>query len=138
MTVNWLLTYLVVTIYDIKLIVDSRYIIFTVFYVRTVKGEISLPLAWYPTSITPQADLCLIFWEILAHCERLNLRIHAVIADGMSTNRKFFKLIAGVDSIPIRCAFTAPNPYGRNRPILLCSDPSHLLKVSIEIAFGRT
>lgn len=104
--------------------------LFSVFYLRTVKGEISLPLAWYPTHVTPAADLCLIFWELLHQCEVRKVQVHALIADGLAANRKFFKLISGVLDIPLHSAFTAPNPYGRSRPILLLSDPSHLLKVT--------
>lgn len=68
------------------------------------------------------------FWELLHVCESNNVNIHAVVADGMSVNRKFFKLISGVKHIPMDDVFVAPNPYTEN-DIFLCSDPSHLLKV---------
>lgn len=111
------------------LIMTLLYSYFAVFYLRTVKGEISLPLAWYPTNTTSPEDLSLTFWELLGECEIRNIRIHAVIADGMPTNRKFFKLVSGMKNIPLNCTFTAPNPYEKSRPIFLCSDPPHLLKV---------
>ena len=104
-------------------------LLFSVFYLRTLKGEISLPIAWYPTQTTSPENLCLTFWELLGECELRRIRIHTVVADGLSTNRKFFKLPSGQSKVPLNYAFTAPNPYGPGRPIFLCSDPPHLLKV---------
>ena len=99
------------------------------FYVRTVKREVSIPLAWYPTNVTPAYQMAIIFWELLNECEKRGLQIHAVVADGMSVNRRFFKLVSGSSTIPLDQPFTAPNPHAPSRPIFLCSDPSHLLKV---------
>ncbi|XP_078486485.1 uncharacterized protein LOC108950545 [Ciona intestinalis] len=107
-----------------------QYVFFLVFYVRTVKREVSIPLAWYPTNVTPAYQMAIIFWELLNECEKRGLQIHAVVADGMSVNRRFFKLVSGSSTIPLDQPFTAPNPHAPSRPIFLCSDPSHLLKTT--------
>ncbi|XP_078486389.1 uncharacterized protein LOC108949295 [Ciona intestinalis] len=52
-----------------------------VFYVRSIKRELSLPMAWYPTRSAPAEQLALIFWELLYECEKRNVQIHAVVAD---------------------------------------------------------
>lgn len=103
---------------------------FPVFYVRTIQREISLPLAWYPTHVTPPVQLAMIFWKLLYECETRGVQVHAVVADAFSTNRNFFKLVSGVSTVPLCEPFTAPNPYAPDRPVCLCSDPSHLLKTA--------
>ncbi|XP_078487274.1 uncharacterized protein LOC144745216 isoform X2 [Ciona intestinalis] len=60
-----------------------------VFYVRTVKREVSIPLAWYPTNVTPAYQMAIIFWELLNECEKRGLQIHAVVAD----DHKKFSLV---------------------------------------------
>nr|CAB3262795.1 uncharacterized protein LOC100183340 [Phallusia mammillata] len=107
-----------------------------VFYVRTVKRKVSLPIAWYPTKVTPAPALALIFWKILLECESRGLQIHAVIADGMATNRQFFKLISGKKEISLLEPLHAPNPICPSRPVYLCSDPSHLLKTARNSLFS--
>nr|XP_026695248.1 uncharacterized protein LOC108949295 [Ciona intestinalis] len=53
------------------------------------------------------------------------------ILDGLSINRRFFKLISGHATIPLDKYFTAPNPFTLNdRVVFLCSDSSHLLKTA--------
>uniref|UniRef100_H2ZF09 Transposable element P transposase n=1 Tax=Ciona savignyi TaxID=51511 RepID=H2ZF09_CIOSA len=99
-----------------------------IFYVRTLKGEVSLPLAWYPTKVTAAFQLAMKFWDALYECENRGLQIHAVVADGCSVNRHFFKLVCGVDTIELDAPLSAPNPCAPDRPIFMCSDPSHLLK----------
>uniref|UniRef100_UPI000EF5589C uncharacterized protein LOC101242444 n=1 Tax=Ciona intestinalis TaxID=7719 RepID=UPI000EF5589C len=99
-----------------------------VFYVRSFKKEVSIPLAWYPTKSTPACQISLKFWKILYELEKRNIHVHAVVADGAATNRKFFKQLSGKKNIPLQGVFSAPNPYNINNPIYLCSDVQHLLK----------
>nr|XP_039254203.1 uncharacterized protein LOC120331200 [Styela clava] len=66
-----------------------------VFYVRTVKRDLSIPLAWYATRNSPASKLCRVIWELLIECESRSVKILAVIADGHSTNRRFFQLLSG-------------------------------------------
>ncbi|XP_077967740.1 uncharacterized protein LOC144421972 [Styela clava] len=71
-----------------------------VFYVRTVKRDLSIPLAWYATRNSPASKLCRVFWELSIECESRSVKILAVIADGHSTNRRFFQLLSG--NIPFK------------------------------------
>lgn len=66
------------------------------------------------------------------------MQIHAVVADGLSVNRSFFKLISGEKKVPLDRPFTAPNMYAPDRRIYLCSDPPHLLKVLKHILYNVT
>ncbi|XP_078492048.1 uncharacterized protein LOC144747713 [Ciona intestinalis] len=101
-----------------------------VFYLRSIKKEISMPIAWWPTKVTPASRIALMFWKIVCACEKKNVHINCVIADGYSINRKFFHLVSltkfSLDNDD--CVYTAPNPYSANRAIFLCLDPSHLIK----------
>ena len=72
--------------------------------------------------------IALLFWEVLQECERRGAQILAVICDGHPSNRSFMKLISR-NNDPLDGYFTASNPHAHERQILLCSDPSHLLKV---------
>lgn len=92
-------------------------------------------MAWYPTHHLTPDELAFLFWEMLDECESRGLNIHALVADGLSVNRSFFKVIAGTKKIPLDGLFTAPNPYATERPIFLCSDPQHLLKVALSDNF---
>lgn len=103
----------------------------TVFYLRTIRRELSLPVAWYPTSTCSPTQMAIYFWEILHECERNGIAVQALVADGASQNRRLFNMLAGVSSAPMNGPHTAPNPYAAERPIYLCSDTSHLLKVRV-------
>lgn len=94
-----------------------------------MKKEISWPVAWYATTSTHAGDLAATMWEVLHACESRSVHIHAIVADGFSSNRKMFKLVSGIKTLPLLGTLTAPNPYDKARPIFLCSDVSHLLKV---------
>nr|CAB3263089.1 uncharacterized protein LOC101242444 [Phallusia mammillata] len=100
-----------------------------VFYARSLKKELSLPLSWWPTTVTPSFQLASLFWEAVGICETNNFHVHAVVADGCSVNRKFFDLIHGSKYLPSQ-KYTAPNPYHSTDDILICCDTSHLLKTS--------
>ncbi|XP_078495139.1 uncharacterized protein LOC108950638 [Ciona intestinalis] len=100
-----------------------------VFYLRSLYHEISIPVAWYPTKSTAAVTLSQLFWNLLWECESRNVQIHAVICDGCSANRTFFKLVCLSKFSPGN-PYVAPNPYATERPIFLCSDPSHLLKTT--------
>lgn len=86
-----------------------------------------MPLSWWPTTTTPAFQLVSMFWEAVGICEKENVHVHAVVADGASINRKFFELISRQQP-EHNSIYAAPNPYN-DKPILLCSDTSHLLKV---------
>ena len=108
------------------------YFCFLVFYARSFKKEISIPISWWPTTATAPHILASLFWEVVAVCERRKFHIHAVVADGSATNRKFFNIIHGSPfTLSAPRSYTCPNPYRKTMPIFICSDTSHLLKVKI-------
>lgn len=79
------------------------------------------------------SKLCSLFWEAVTLCEINNTVIHAVVADGASTNRKFFNLIHGERFKIEDHHYTAPNPHHDDYAIFLISDTSHLLKVGLQL-----
>ena len=67
-------------------------------------------ISWCPTKTTPASTLAALFWELVLECESRGLQIHAVIADGLSTNRQFFKLVSQSCEIDFANPLVAPNP----------------------------
>ena len=64
------------------------FIVYIVFYIRSVCGSISAPLSWWPTKGIPSYELVSIFWEAVALCEIHDVRVVAVVADGAATNKR--------------------------------------------------
>jgi len=56
------------------------------------------------------------------------LHFHALVVDGNLSDRKFFGFFNTTQSVPLGKRYEAPNPFDKNRPTFLCSDPSHRLK----------
>ena len=131
---NWQHTYAVSNPYFFSLNFgcDCNFV-FLVFYARSFKKEISIPISWWPTTATAPHILASLFWEVVAVCERRNFHIHAIVADGSATNRKFFNIIHGSPfTLSAPSSYTCPNPYRKTMPIFICSDTSHLLKVKTD------
>ncbi|XP_078486904.1 uncharacterized protein LOC108950631 [Ciona intestinalis] len=99
------------------------------FYVRSMKKEISMPLSWWPTTVTTALQLMSTYWEAVGRCETNNVHVNAIVADGAPTNKRFFSILHGGSYTIREGVFTAPNPYRPTHPIFICTDPSHLLKV---------
>ena len=104
---------------------------FAVFYLRSFKKEVSVPISWWPTTTTPPHLLASMFWEVVAICEENNVHINVVVADGATTNGKFFEIIGG--KLDLSKPYTCPSPRPEGNPILTCLDTSHLLKVCAEV-----
>nr|XP_026691534.1 uncharacterized protein LOC108949689 [Ciona intestinalis] len=100
------------------------------FYIRSLKKEISMPLSWWPTTTTPAYQLASTFWDLVGTCEMNSVHVNAIVADAASVNRKFFNHIYGGTYSLSRAVYTAPNPYRPSHPIFILSDPSHLLKTT--------
>ena len=83
-----------------------------------------MPIAWYPTSTAPAHNLTFKFWEVVERVEDEGIRVHAVICDGMSVNRKFLDIISTTKWNDIT-AFEARNPFWDDpkRTVLLMIDP---------------
>ena len=108
--------------------------LFSVFYLRSFSGNLSIPLSWWPTGNIPAFQLTSLFWEAVCVCEVAGVDVLAVVADGAATNRKFFDIIHG-SKFNIEEGYTAPNPCCLEREIYICGDTSHLLKVCRKFYF---
>ena len=65
--------------------------------------------------------------QLYTHCIfRLSLRVHGLTCDGLSANRRFFKLHDPSSKI----VYKVPNPYAEDGRQLYFSDPPHLLKTT--------
>ncbi|XP_078495130.1 uncharacterized protein LOC108950140 isoform X2 [Ciona intestinalis] len=105
------------------------------FYIRSFKKEVSVPIAWWPTTTTPAYQLASMFWELFGVCELKGFHINAVVADGASVNRKFFEILSGVTHSRYQ-QYICSNPYRPSYPVFLCSYTSHLLKTTRNALFS--
>lgn len=72
--------------------------------------------------------LAIAIMQLYAHyIFRLSLRVHGLTCDGLSANRRFFKLHDPSSKI----VYKVPNPYAEDgRQLYFFSDPPHLLKTT--------
>ena len=105
---------------------------FAVYYLRTVRKEISLPIAWYPTDTAKPHEIGWKLVDVLDVVTDGGIQIDAVICDGVASNRKFFKDIATTKCLK-GTTYTALNPFAKDlkTTMFLIVDPSHLFKVSV-------
>ena len=65
------------------------------------------------------------FWDAVCRLERCGLKVLALTTDGLSANRRLFKL----NSTGSQMVHKVTNPYATDdRSIVFISDPPHLMK----------
>lgn len=94
--------------------------------VRGLFSRLQFAYAQFPCYSIQGHQLYDIFWEAVERLERCGFKVLACTCDGLSVNRRFFKL-HGTDTI----VHKALNPYSSDsRYVLFFSDPPHLVKTT--------
>ena len=97
-----------------------------VLMVRGLFSRLHFAYAHFASSTLCGYHLYPIFWEAVERLERCGFKVIACTCDGLSVNRRFFKMHN------TSCAsgeYKTPNPYSNNnRNIFFFSDPPHLIK----------
>eukprot|EP00112_Aurelia_sp_Birch-Aquarium-sp1_P019875 Seg500.5 transcript_id=Seg500.5/GoldUCD/mRNA.D3Y31 product="DNA transposase THAP9" pseudo=true protein_id=Seg500.5/GoldUCD/D3Y31 len=100
-----------------------------VIYLRGICTDLKYPFGNFATTAVTSFQLLPIFWSSVFYLEKAcNLWVIAVVSDGASANRKFYKLHRKIGN-------QAENEvtyrvYAKHRQIYFFADPPHLLKTS--------
>lgn len=91
------------------------------------KPSYTFPIAQYPTSSLSGEKLYPMMWDVVEVLELNDIQVHAISCDGLSANRKFFRISKDSDNeIP----FKTKNPFDQSRSIYFFCDVPHLLKTT--------
>lgn len=96
-----------------------------VIMIRGLFSKFQFAYAQFSCSDLNGCQLYPIFWEAVERIERCGFRVIGCTCDGLSVNRRFFKLHDMKDDV-----YKAINPYSEEpqRHIFFFSDPPHLIK----------
>ena len=95
-----------------------------VIMVRGLFSKVQFPYAQFPCTKLRGYELFDVFWEAVERLERCGFSVIACTCDGLSVNRRFFKLHSSG-----KCVHKVVNPYSPDkRSLFFISDPPHLIK----------
>lgn len=97
-----------------------------VFMVRGLFSTLEFPYVQFPVESSTGDVLHPLVWRCVEHLEIIGLKVLAVVCDGATPNRKFFKMHASSEDL----TYKAKNLYDTSRPIFFISDVPHLLKTT--------
>lgn len=97
-----------------------------VFMVRGLFSSLQFPYAQFPVATTSGDVINPIVWECIEHLELIGLKVLALVCDGASPNRKFFRM----HGKPKDLTYKVTNIYDNSRSIFFVSDVPHLLKTT--------
>ena len=95
---------------------------------RIMKPSCVFPIAQFPTSSLSGVKLYPIVWDVIESLELSEFKVFYVTCDGLSANRKFFKISKDVDKLAF--PFKTKNPYSPDRYVYFFCDVPHLLKTT--------
>lgn len=100
----------------------------SVFMVRGLFSSLSFPYAQFPCATASADVLHPIVWHCIEHLEMIGLKVLALVCDGASPNRKFYKMHTDGTT---QLTYKVKNIYAdQDRPIFFVSDVPHLLKTT--------
>ena len=94
---------------------------------RVLKPSCTFPIVQYPTSSLSGEKLYPIVWDTIETMELSKFQVFYVTCDGLSANRKFFRISQDVGDT-ISFPHKTTNPYSPNRHLYFFCDTPHLLK----------
>lgn len=93
------------------------------------RPSFTFPVAQYPTSSLSGHKLYPITWDVIEALEINDLQVMSISCDGLSANRKFFRI--GMDTtIKSKVPYKTTNPFDTTRNIYYFCDVPHLLKTT--------
>ena len=97
-----------------------------VMMVRGLFSKLQFPYVQFPCSKLHGFELYDMFWETVERLERIGFCVLGCTCDGLSVNRRFFKLHGNGSS---KFVYKVLNPYSsEERSLFFFSDPPHLIK----------
>ena len=103
-----------------------------VIYLRGICTDLKYPFANFATTAVTSFQLLPIFWSSVFYLEKAcNLWVIAVVSDGASANRKFYKLHRKIGSeTESEVTYRVVNLHAKHRHVYFFADSPHLLKTS--------
>ena len=98
-----------------------------VFMVRGLFSSLHAPVAYYATSGISSDQLYPCTAEVIIYLETAGLKVHGLVSDGASPNRKFYKLHGPPSDSPV---YFTPNPLDPSRKLFFFCDVPHLMKTT--------
>lgn len=99
---------------------------------RGLTSSFCYPIAYYPTTNADGYQLVGIIWEAVMILEMVGIQVRALVCDGASQNRKFFKLHEmenGENKSEDGTVYWVYNRFAEDkRKIFFIRDPPHLIK----------
>lgn len=96
-----------------------------VFMVRGLFSTLEFPYVQFPIASSTGDVIHPLVWQCIEHLELIGLKVLAVVCDGATPNRKFFRMHGKSKDI-----YKSTNIYEKSRPIYFISDVPHLLKTT--------
>lgn len=96
---------------------------------RILKPSSTFPVAQYPTSSLSGEKLYPIVWDTIEIMELNEFQVFYVTCDGLSANRKLFRISQDVDDT-LSFPYKTKNPYSPERYLYFFCDAPHLLKTA--------
>ncbi len=101
-----------------------------VFMVRAIfKPSFTFPAAQYPTSTLSAEDLYPLVWGVVESLELNELQVTSLTCDGLSANRKFFRISKDAAKT-LKILFKTTNPYDQGRSVHFFCNVPHFLKTT--------
>lgn len=99
-----------------------------VIMLQSLMGNFNQPIAVFACK-GPAGGVLLakLIIQAIIFLEKANAKIHGVVSDGATTNRKFWTEL-GVSGKLDNVKNSFPNPADENREVFVFSDPPHLIK----------
>uniref|UniRef100_A0A1X7TG45 Uncharacterized protein n=1 Tax=Amphimedon queenslandica TaxID=400682 RepID=A0A1X7TG45_AMPQE len=98
--------------------------------VRGIFVKLDYPLGQFATTTISGQELYDIIWTAIRKLKEVELEVVLVVADGISTNRKFFKLHSDASCIKDGVVYKAKNIYDPTKFVWFMSDICHLIKTT--------
>ena len=108
-----------------------------VLMVRGLFSGLQFPYAQFACLSITAVQMFHVFWKAVARLERIGLKVLGLTCDGLSANRRLFRLHGPKGSKEI--IYKVANPYSPDgRKIFFFSDPPHLIKTIRNFFANRT
>ncbi|XP_033115379.1 uncharacterized protein LOC117115623 [Anneissia japonica] len=101
-----------------------------VLMVRSIWGPLVTPIAYYPTEGIASRSLYPIINKAVNILELLGLRVHGLVSDGASPNRKFYSLHSTTEVCSAGVTYYTTHPADFNRRLYFFRDAPHLIKTA--------
>lgn len=96
--------------------------------VRGLFSPLQFAYAQFPCTDLSGEQMYDPFWEAVGRLEMCGFRVMALVSDGLSANRRLFRLHGTSDSSGTDFVYKVSNPYSEDRDLYFVSDPPHLIK----------